>query len=499
MRRRRDDAHRREERDLVLGRALDELEAPDYPPDFLAAVWARVDEAAPSAEGAAPDAVPPPARHAPRRPWFRRPAFAGIAVATVFATVVAVLVLVGVPGISRMSGPEPVSAARVIQKALRAISSGETLVMAVTETGLDGYSGSGEALYRTTEVRLAVRSDGSYRLVQTDVAPLSAANGRPRKGYEGSVYDARSGVRRHYVQGWEEDAGRYMHEAEVTSGWPLGPPDDWVSMESGLQSVALALRSAGRAAMTTTSFQGRPAWVISATGIMAVRDRTERTAVTIDSETCLPVRVQSWKDGVLQLEYTWRYVSRNVPLPEATFTSIPLAHMKVTHDDAGFRRWPLETIASRPGYVVLLPTWLPAGYRQQWVAAAAHSTTANEVTEGRNVAALQYVRGFDGLTVTTRIVANPEQAARVDPVEWEVAYAALVTRDVVLTRGAFAGATARVVVAPGITTPHLYAVHGDVMLTISGAATAKELLAMAESLRPYATGTAGQGHSGAGD
>ncbi len=497
MRRRKDDAHDVEKRDLELGRALEELDAPEYPPDFLAGVWARVDAGEGGARGAADGAVParPPRRSS--RPWFRRPVFAATAAAVAVA-VVAVIVLVGLPGSTRIGGPEPVSAARVIQKALRAMSSGTTLVMAITAKELDGYVTGGAPHYTTAHVRLVMRSDGSYRLVQTDIAPASVAKGRPPQGYVGGVYSAPTGVMRSYVDGWDDDARRYVHEAEVITGWPLGPPDAWVSLESGVQSVALALASADRTVVTTTSFAGRPVWVISATGVMAVRDRTERQTITIDRQTCLPLRVQAWKDGVLQIEYTWRYVSRDAPLREATFTTIPTKHMKIAYSDAGFRRWSLDRIAATPGYVVLLPTRLPAGYRLQWVAAAERSTTANEITEGRDVTALQYVRGFDGLTVTTRTVSDPEQAARFDPVEWETSYAELVTRDVTLTGGAFSGATARVVVAPGIMVPHLYAVKGHLMLTVVGAATAKELVAVAESLQPHPAATASPGVSGAG-
>ena len=115
--------------------------------------------------------------------------------------------------------------------------------------------------------------------------------------------------------------------------------------------------------------------------------------------------------------------------------------------DAGFRRVPLARIASTPGHVTLLPTWLPAGYVQRWTAVAARSTTANGATEGRDVVALQYVRGFDALTVTTRTVADPHAAATIDPVEPDTSWADIVSRDVRLTAGAFAGVTARVVVA----------------------------------------------------
>jgi hypothetical protein len=276
MRRRSDDAHTSEERDLELGRALEELDAPDYPPDFLAGVWARVDAGEQAARGEADGAVPGQTSRPSSRPWFRRPVFAATATVVAVAAVVAVAFLVGLPGSTRIGGPEPVSAARVIQKALRAMSSGTTLVMAITEKDLDGYVTGGAPHYTTTHIRLVMRSDGSYRLVQTDIAPASVAKGRPPQGYVGGVYNAPTGVMRSYVDGWDDDAWRYVHEAEVITGWPLGPPDAWVSLESGVQSVALALASADRATVTTTSFAGRPVWVISATGVMAVRDRTQK-------------------------------------------------------------------------------------------------------------------------------------------------------------------------------------------------------------------------------
>ena len=296
MRRRKDDAHVGEKRDLELGRALEQLDAPEYPPDFLAGVWARVDAGEGAARGAADGAAPAPPPRRSRRPWFRRPAFVATATVVVVAAVAAVAFLAGVPGISRMSGPEPVSAAQVIQKALRAMSSGTTLVMSITEKDLDGYVPGGEADYKTTHVRLVMRSDGSYRLVQTDVAPASVAKGRPRKGYEGSVYDAPTGVFRHYVNGWEEDAGRYLHEAEVTTGWPLGPPDAWVSLESGVQSVALAL-AVRRPRDGDDDLLRRPA------GLGHLRDRShgrarqDRTQTGHDRQADLPAAPRTGVEG----------------------------------------------------------------------------------------------------------------------------------------------------------------------------------------------------------
>jgi hypothetical protein len=288
------------------------------------------------------------------------------------------------------------------------------------------------------------------------------------------------------VIGWEEDAGRYLRELEVTRDAPLGPPDAWPSLEAGLSSTTLALQSAGRRTLATTTYDGRPVWVVSAKGVLALSDHSAMTSVTIDRETCLPLRVQSIKDGVVTWEQTWRYLAKDEALDDDVFTRVPTRDMRITRTSAGFLRLPLDRIASLPGYEVVLPVGgLPAGYRLQWSAAAARATTANELVEGSNVVALAYVRGFDGLTVTTRRVADPASAAKWDPVEAETSYARLVSRPVRLDGGAFAGARAQLVVAPGIMMPHLYAVKDGVLLTVAGAVTAEELVAIARSLQPY--------------
>jgi hypothetical protein len=106
------------------------------------------------------------------------------------------------------------------------------------------------------------------------------------------------------------------------------------------------------------------------------------------------------------------------------------------------------------------------------------------------VVEVQYVRGFDSLTVTTRTVADPETAAATDPFEPEPHWSSIVQRPVRLTAGAFAGATAQLVVARRITIAHLWVVKDGLMFTVAGRATAEELIAIAESVQPYLPGTA---------
>ena len=425
--------------------------------------------------------------------WSRHPVLASAIVVGIAAAVV-MAVLVGVPGISRLGGPQPVSAAEVLQKALDALSSGKTVQADARVKERVAIALGGVPEYIVTHSRVLLRSDGSFRQTQTDKPQTSKpAQLRDRADAADTAYDAASGVFRDYSRGWDWDTGGYVNRVEVTTGFPLGPPDCWANVVlASVSSTARALQSDHMATVRTTTYEGRPVWVISGSRRGGSDPRLtgdETYSVTVDQQTCLPMRFQLFVDGVLQRENALSNVRVDEPLPDTAFTFAPPNGAKVIHKDAGFRRVPLARIGSAPGRVTLLPAWLPAGYVQRWAAVAASSITANGVTEGRDVVALQYVRGFDALTVTTRTVADPRAAATIDPVEPDTSWADLVHRDVRLTSGAFAGVTARVVVAPYITAPHLYAVKDDVLLTVTGGATAEELIAIAESLRPLPTGS----------
>ena len=459
--------------------------APDHLPGFEARLVAGLDEADREMGRATGGWLRLPRRS--RSLWIRHPVLATAAAVGVAAAVAAV-VLIGVPGVSRMSGPQPVSAAQVIQKALHALSTGKTMQADATVKEGAAILPGGVPEYRVTHSRVLLRSDGSYRQTQTDKPQTSRpVQMRDRADAADTAYDAASGVFRDYSRGWDWDAGGSVNRVDVTTGYPLGPPDRWANEQFDISATARALQADGAARLETASYDGRPAWVVSGSKRAAASGLSddETYAITIDQQTCLPTRVQMLADGVVQFEYSLHNVRVDEPLPDTAFTFAPPKGAKVVRSDAGFRRVPLARIGSTAGYVTLLPAWLPEGYVQRWTAVAATSTTANGVTEGRDVVALQYVRGFDALTVTTRTVADPQSAATVDPIEPDTYWADLVNRDVRLTAGAFAGVTARVVVASYTTIPHLYAVKNGVLLTVAGGATADELIAIAESLRPY--------------
>jgi hypothetical protein len=88
------------------------------------------------------------------------------------------------------------------------------------------------------------------------------------------------------------------------------------------------------------------------------------------------------------------------------------------------------------------------------------------------------------LSLTTRRVADPSFAAEYDAFEPEPSWAALVAWPAEISGGAFRGVTARIIVAPNTTTPHLWAVKDGVLLTVAGSTTADELVAVAASLEP---------------
>jgi hypothetical protein len=462
--------------------------APAHLPGFEARLIAGLDEADREMGRVAGGRLRWPRRS--RSFWTRHPVVAS-ATAVGIAAAVVMAVLVGVPGVSRMSGPEPVSAAQVIQKALDALSTGKTVQADTTVREQVAIAPGGVPEYSVTHSRVLLRTDGSFRQTQTDRPQTSKpVQMRDRADAADTAYDAAGGLFRDYSRGWDWDTGDHVNRVEVTTGYPLGPPDRWANVQFDISATARALQADGTATLETASYDGRPVWVVSGSkyaGSDPSLTEKETYSITIDQRTCLPIRVQMLADGVLQLDYSLHNVRVDEPLPDTAFTFAPPKGATVVRKDAGFRRLPLARIGSTLGYVALLPAWLPAGYVQQWTAVAARSTTANGVTEGRHVVALQYVRGFDALTVTTRTVADPHAAATIDPVEPDTSWADFVRRDVRLTAGAFAGVTARVVVASHTTIPHLYAVKNGVLLTVAGGATAKELIAIAESLRPLPT------------
>jgi hypothetical protein len=210
------------------------------------------------------------------------------------------------------------------------------------------------------------------------------------------------------------------------------------------------------------------------------------------------LRTQAWYKGVLFSETRLENARVNVALPSNTFTLVFPPGTKVSRHDMGFRSVSLGGAAARVGHDLLVPTKVPAGCRLSQVAvgAKADSRIGTSAPQETDVVSLRYARGFDAVIVTTRRVEHPEQFAQKDALGYSygmpwsggfsVPQGGYVPGPAVvrLTAGALAGSRARLVTGPLIV-PHLWAVKGHLLLTIAGAATEDELVAMANSMKTY--------------
>ena len=519
-----------ENRDPRVGSALGELDVPDYPPDFMANVWARIDEEA----GKVPAAGT--ARTRPRR-WFwtRRRLLAGLAAAAIAAGAAAAF-LFGLPGAADKTGPPPVSAAVVVQSAQRALESAQTLVADCTTSswGLADWMTPDSVPVRgnhhmVTRFRLTLRADGSYRQTLVPItlkeAMRLARAGTSVRGLEDDTsYDAATGVRRSYYRG--SDTRGYdrpfsteavLTDAQVTTGCAPDQPDWLAQSYQGRFDFAVggfmrALPAVAGGDARPATYEGRPVWIVTAhlpllwemwevsgTRSWSLKGPAiDRLAVTVDQQTRLPLRTQAWYKGVLFSETRLENARVNVALPSNTFTLVFPPGTKVSRHDMGFRSVSLGGAAARVGHDLFVPTKVPAGctLSQVAVGAGVDSQTGSRAPQETGVVSLRYARGFDAVTVSTRRVERPREFAQKDALGYDygmpssgsfsVPQGGYVPGPAVvrLTAGALAGSRARLVTGPLIV-PHLWAVKGHLLLTIAGAATEDELVAMANSMKTY--------------
>ncbi len=345
---------------------------------------------------------------------------------------------------------------------------------------------------------MLMRADGSFRLSRRGPPPVGWSMGGSHPSAE-VVFDALRGTlstypsaevafdaRRSVLSTYSPDQG-----VIVRAGCSLGPPDRWPDpiTLADFSAVARALDAVGATRVRTAVFEGRPAWIITCSlasipsdpRVSAYRPSYE---ITIDHATALPVCFREFRDGQMRAEVRYRDLRANVPLPDDAFELKAPGGALATRIRGGFRLASVAAIATLPGYAVLVPKMVPPGFRLDQAAVAKHGVTANRLLAGRNIVALKYGRGFDSLTVTTRSVADAYFATFHDPFELDQQWAREVAWTVRIRAGAFAGKTAWVVVAPGTTVPHLWAVEDGVLLTIAGSATADDLVAIAASLEP---------------
>jgi hypothetical protein len=515
--------------------------APGHGPDFETRLWAKIAaEAAPAAVAAAPADAAPAAElgtaaqqrvSAPaRRHHLRRVLLAAAAVAAAAALTLGIVA--SHHSVQPFLYPDPASAAEVAANVRTALSSIRTL-RATEQSYFKVVKGPPESQWKdgwTTAdwwKRARIYSDEEFKsLGMENGSPYFAreqivakADGRWRKdapeGHEPSdpvdqsSDDQATGVSQIY---WP---GMALHVIKNTS---LGAPDDGSKTPSGIGHVQSPLQFIGpatlalmaRGTMEEATYEGRPALTISC----AIPPRPLRSVnmeahyfdaveYTIDRETWLIVRTRY----LLRDEVVWqsRLTDIRVNVPVADTELVPSCPPRTTVREAseGFRR---VSFAEAPGACStspLAPTSLPQGF-QPFAAAVAKRATFDYWTDGggkksafwpasSDVVQLAYRAGFMSCIVTTRTqplgahrpTAKPASDPFVrdlDTAEDSYAFSGGARR-VRLTGGAWRGVTAYVV-TPLLESPHLWAWHDSVLVTIGGDLTRDQLLAAANSLEP---------------
>jgi hypothetical protein len=466
-----------ETRDTELGRQLEAFGEPDHGPDYWRAVRQVVAEAAAEA----------------RRPGFGRRLRAALGprrtrlalAAAALAAAAAAVVLVGLPG---TEGPQPVSARQVLHNALATRAAirtwqADSTLRIFSQEEWDKYHA-----YATRRIHWVQAADGSHR---ESYGWVTAAGHHLEGGEPGTeVYDASTGKGSPW---YDSEKRTWVQETDS----PLGPPDAGTIPLIDIGTTIRALASSKMLRLDETVVDGRPAWTVTCTrGQLAGLPPSSKWpvyTVTVDKRTWMLLGVREEQRGRVTFEITYHDVRVNGPLPKDVFTPRKAPRgAPVEHVDLGFHRVSLAEAAGAPRVTPLVPALLPNGFKLAQAAVAGRAMIVREINgkevhlETRHAFALQYRRGFDWLTVSTRMVPDKRYHIEMDLVEeFDQAWSRQARIEVPIATGAFAGVTARILAVSTTSAPHLWAEKDGVLLTISGMATADELLAVAESLHAY--------------
>ena len=443
---------------------------------------APVPLAAPSRNGRAP--APAPARTAPRR---RRRAALAAAAAALLALGVAAGSLAGLgvlpvpaPGTTLPAastpatrGPDRVLLARaVLTRAVEATGNIETLQGRFTRSGGEGrheLAGTYRFVFEHPD-RVRVEGEGGAFL------ELLINDGQRAI----QVRDTREGP------------------PTVTLGVPLAPPQGADALAPLADAAALWSRARLERGDQPAAVEWRGGRRVYVLVLERERDVLTGAAgpapvthyeVWVDAATYLPVRVQ-YQDRsrpgapVVREEVRYAYERVNEPVPGSAFT-VPSGAEPL--EDQGFQPLPLNVARARASYPVPVVRALPepgwqlvrSGFAPRGLPTGAEAGNP----PGQDLVVAVYGSGLERLVVTTLLVpegALPGGAPYGDPFGAEGVLRA--TREHRLRAGAYAGTTAHLGL-PSDGPPYLWFRTGEgVVVTLSGAATAGELVAAAESL-----------------
>lgn len=435
-------------RDERLGAAIGQLPVAPPGPGFEA----RVTEALHAEAAAMRDRR----QGGPRRRGLRPGLWVGAA-----ATVMAVLaVSVGFPGGQPAAA---VTLGEVQGRVDQAVAGLRTLQGEIT---VSGHFLPGARPDEVREFSFAMTAEGDFRVTSRD-------------GDDDLSYDARAGLQRSVVADPASGALIVAEARGLAPGRPDAAPQPSLLDRSLGSFVRTFLAIEGGAAVRSTTVDGRPAWrVVVPAGVGPQRVPTATMDVTVDQATGLPIRTVRTSAGRVTGELVLRRLVVDAPVDRATFRLELPEQSRPSSIDVGFAPVDEAGVEAVVGYRPLLPVAVPEGFARTHLAVArvaAGTGLANPLSS--NVVSVAYQRGFDRIVVTTRD-AGGDAARWGDPLaETPVADRSDTRR---LGDGALAGHDATVVVDRA--GAHLWAVAGDLVVTVAGDLSPDQLVAVAESL-----------------
>ncbi len=283
----------------------------------------------------------------------------------------------------------------------------------------------------------------------------------------------------------------------VSTGLPLVAPQDQDALAPLSEGLTLWFRNRledpDRPA-SLTKWEGRRVYVLLLRyewSLYAGPPQITHIEVWLDPATFLPVRIQHQdrsKPGRVIVRRDVRYTDQRVngPVPPGAFAVPPGARFRT---DGQFRSMPLGQARALAAYKVPQLTTLP---RPGWRLLRAGFAPVGRPTgseggnpKGRDLVVAVYGSGLERLVLTTLLVTDQELGRELGRLQYADPFGGegiqRVTKRYRLRAGAYAGTVAHIGL-PSADAPYLWFRSGEVVVTLSGAASSQELIAAAESL-----------------
>lgn len=358
-----------------------------------------------------------------------------------------------------------------------------------------------------------LQPDGSIKVVHQATAKLRLTRDVPSVNVD--TQDDSAGIMGWYTPGYTFDNGSggrgfAAEQAMLTTETPLGPPDtqgegaSWMGTEGFPVS---ALSTLARGAVSHTTYEGRPALIVSASVVpgpaveedngqgMMFYGQFDELRITVDEATWFPVSFTTLLHGEVVQEERLTHIRLGVAVSDQLFRPDFPNGAQVEVDREHFRRVTEAEAAHAFTYVPLAPSALPAGFAYFQAAAArtarffvmtgAGSAGGEHWIPSHDVTELQYRSGFLTMTVSCRREAGMHDPLLTDPFSGDPSQggAPNARETVVIHGGALDGVEAKLAVPPaGV--PHLWAFHDGLMITVAGDLMREQLLQVAGSLQP---------------